>query len=101
MLIVNLGVLTSEISLMIKTLINKLNSFSQQLKRNFSTSRYYIVYKCSDGKTKTYMVGDIDLYKSFGNRNESRDNAGFKAYCFARKQVRSFRHDRIVSITKK
>lgn len=47
------------------------------------------------------MVGGINLYKSFGNKNESRDNAGFKAYCFARKQMRSFRHDRIVSITKK
>ena len=86
---------------MIKTLISKLNSFSQKLKHNFSSSRYYIVYKCSDGKIKTYMVGDIDLYKSFGNKHESRDNAGFRAYCFARKQVRSFRHDRIVSITKK
>lgn len=91
----------SIINPMIKTLINKLNSFSQQLKRNLVNSRYYIVYKCSDGKTKTYMVGDIDLYKSFGNKDESRDNAGFRAYCFARKQMRSFRHDRIVSITKK
>jgi len=61
----------------------------------------YIVYKCSDNKTKTYLIGDINLYKSFGNKNENRDNAGFKAYCFARNGVRSFRHDRILSLTKK
>lgn len=86
---------------MIKTLINKIYSFTEQIKRRLDNKQYYIVYKCKDGKIKTYMVGDIDLYKSFGNKDESRDNAGFKAYCFARKQVRSFRHDRIVSITKK
>ena len=55
----------------------------------------------SDKKIKTYLIGDINLYKSFGNKEERRDNAGFKAYCFARKSVRSFRHDRILSITKK
>ncbi len=84
---------------MIKTLINKLNSFSNRVRNNLH--KYYIVYKCQDGKTKTYMVGDINLYNSFSNKNEKRDNAGFRAYCFARKQIRSFRHDRIVSITKK
>ena len=86
---------------MIKTLINKIQKFSTRIKRRLNNSKYYIVYRCSDGKTKTYMVGSIDLYKSFGNKDESRANAGFKAYCFARKQIRSFRHDRIVSITKK
>ena len=70
------------------------------LKTKFA-DKYYIVYNCSNNKTKTYLIGDIDLYNSFGNNNENRDNAGFKAYCFARKQVRSFRHDRIVSLTKK
>ena len=64
-------------------------------------SKYYVVYKNSDNKIKTYLIGDIDLYKSFGNKGENRDNAGFRAFCFARKQVRSFRHDRIMSITKK
>lgn len=70
------------------------------LKRSFS-SKYYIVYKNKDNKIKTYLVGSIDLYNSFGNKYENRDNAGFKAYCFGRKSVRSFRHDRIVSICKK
>ena len=65
------------------------------------SSQYYVVYKNKDNKVKTYLIGDIDLYKSFSNKSQDRDNAGFKAYCFARKQVRSFRHDRIISLTKK
>jgi len=70
------------------------------IKRLFS-NKYYIVYKNSNKKIKTYLIGNINLYKSFGNKEECRDNAGFRAYCFARKSVRSFRHDRILSITKK
>lgn len=78
-----------------------MESFSRRLKRAMSRQKYYLVYRCADGKIKTYLIGDINLYKSFGNKNEHRDNAGFRAYCFARKQLRSFRHDRIVSLTKK
>jgi len=63
--------------------------------------KYYIVYKNKENKVKTYLIGSIDLYNSFGNKNEQRDNAGFKAYCYARKSVRSFRHDSIISICKK
>jgi hypothetical protein len=77
-----------------------INKFYTKVKNKLST-KYYIVYKCSDNKTKTYLIGDINLYKSFGNKHENRDNAGFKAYCFARGAVRSFRHDRILSLTKK
>lgn len=64
-------------------------------------SKYYIVYKNKDDKIKTYLIGDINLYNSFSNKEQNRDNAGFKAYCFARDQIRSFRHDRIISLTKK
>lgn len=85
---------------MINTLMKKITTFSKRIKRK-AGAKYYIVYKCRDGKIKTYMVGGINLYNSFSNKFEQRDNAGFKAYCFARKQIRSFRHDRIVSITKK
>ena len=63
--------------------------------------RYYVVYKNRDGKIKTYQIGEIDLFSSFGNREDNRGNVGFKAYCFGRKSVRSFRHDRIISLTKK
>ena len=82
-------------------LINMAVSFSKRLKSTILGQKYYVVYKCADKKIKTYLIGDIDLYKSFGNKDEKRDNAGFRAYCFARKQTRSFRHDRIISLTKK
>jgi glycogen synthase len=72
-----------------------------KLKNKIIPQQYYIVYKNSNNKIKTYLIGNIDLYKSFGNKKEHRDNAGFRAYCFARKQARSFRHDRIISLTKK
>jgi hypothetical protein len=78
---------------MITTIINSLKRIRQ--------NKYYVVYKNKDDKIKTYLIGDINLYNSFSNKDQDRDNAGFKAYCFARKQVRSFRHDRIISITKK
>lgn len=88
----------------VKTIIfnwkSMIKSIREKIKNKFS-NKYYIVYKCSNNRIKTYLIGNIDLYKSFGNKDEKRDNAGFKAYCYARKQVRSFRHDRIISLTKK
>ena len=81
--------------------MNNLKRLYFKLKKKLFGNEYYIVYRNSDNKIKTYLIGNIDLYKSFGNSNEKRDNAGFRAYCFARKAVRSFRHDRIVSLTKK
>ena len=77
-----------------------ISKFFNRVKNKLS-NKYYVVYKNSNNRIKTYLIGNIDLYKSFGNKDEKRDNAGFKAYCYARKQVRSFRHDRIVSLTKK
>lgn len=85
---------------MIKFLKKEISAIKEGIKR-LNTKKYYIVYRTDQNKTKTYLIGDIDLFKSFSNKGENRDNAGFKAYCFARKQIRSFRHDRIVSITKK
>lgn len=78
-----------------------MTSMLKSIKNKFFPDKYYLVYKNSDNKIKTYLIGDINLYKSFGNKKEHRDNAGFKAYCFARNQPRSFRHDRIISLTKK
>lgn len=80
-----------------KSLISKL----KKIKNSIFGAKYYVVYKNHDNKIKTYLIGNINLYNSFGNKIEDRDNAGFKAYCFARKSVRSFRHDRIISIVKK
>lgn len=69
--------------------------------KSLFTSRYYLVYKNKDGKIKTYQIGHINLFNSFGNKKDQRGNVGFRAYCFGRKELRSFRHDRIVSLTKK
>jgi len=86
---------------MMNKFIHKMKTFKERLRHAISRDKYYLVYKCANNKIKTYLIGNINLYKSFGNKNEGRDNAGFRAYCFARQQTRSFRHDRIVSLTKK
>lgn len=68
--------------------------------RNMFGDKYLVVYRTSNGAVKTYEISRPRLNHSFGNRSENRDNMGFKAYCFGRKEVRSFRHDRIVSLTR-
>jgi hypothetical protein len=62
--------------------------------------RYFVVYKNAEDEVKTYEIGRPQLGDSFGNREEERNNIGFKAFCFGRQEVRSFRHDRIVSLTR-
>lgn len=82
---------------MLKTIKKEIGRLRTLLKNK----QYYVVYRTEEGRVKTYLIGDIDLYNSFSNKEENRDNAGFKAYCFARDEVRSFRHDRIVSLSRK
>lgn len=65
-----------------------------------SDQRYFVVYRNADSRVKTYEIGRPDLSESFGNQGEERNNVGFKAYCFGRKEYRSFRHDRIISLTR-
>ena len=62
--------------------------------------RYFVVYQNAEDEVKTYEIGRPQLTESFGNKEEERNNIGFKAYCFGRQEVRSFRHDRIVSLTR-
>ena len=87
-----------------KSLISKISGISHNLRTLVSKlseeTRYLVVYKTEEDKIKSYIIAKPDLYESFGNKGEDRDNVGFKAYCYGREQVRSFRHDRIVSITK-
>jgi len=61
---------------------------------------YFLVYRNKGNQIKTYEISKPDLTSSFGNRKENRGNIGFKAYCFGREEVRSFRHDRIVSLAR-
>lgn len=62
--------------------------------------RFLIIYEKENGDVKTYEVSQLDLANSFGNQLEGRDNVGFRAYCHAREEFRSFRHDRIRTITR-
>ena len=68
--------------------------------KNILEKKYLLVYKNKEGSIKTYEISRPKLKDSFGNKAQNRVNIGFKAYCFGRKQVRSFRHDRIISMTK-
>jgi hypothetical protein len=68
--------------------------------KKMKNQKYFIVYKNTDNAVKTYEIGRPDLTESFGNKNEERNNIGFKAFCFARNEIRSFRHDRIISLTR-
>ena len=63
-------------------------------------SRYLVVYQKQDGEVKSYEITGPKLNSSIANKQEGRNNVGFRAFCFARNQVRSFRHDRVISITK-
>jgi len=67
---------------------------------NKISPKYLVVYKANEDKIKSYIINKPNLYNSFGNKNETRDNVGFRAYCYGREAMRSFRHDRIISITK-
>ena len=68
--------------------------------KNMKNQKYFIVYKNADNAVKTYEIGRPELSESFGNKDEERNNIGFKAFCFARNEYRSFRHDRIISLTR-
>tara|TARA_A100001037_G_C14822149_1_gene488183 strand:+ start:423 stop:677 length:255 start_codon:yes stop_codon:yes gene_type:complete len=81
-----------------KLLKEILNNVKQLIKKE--EDQYLVVYKTEENKTKSYIISKPNLYDSFGNKDEDRDNVGFKAYCYGRESIRSFRHDRIVSITK-
>ena len=84
-----------------RTLANIKENLSALVSRSKENeNQYLVIYKTEEDKTKSYIIQKPDLYESFGNKGEKRDNVGFKAYCYGRDNVRSFRHDRIISITK-
>ena len=85
---------------LIKTLSSISKNVSKLLSAQKEEQQYLVIYKTEEEKTKSYIIDKPNLFESFGNKSENRDNVGFKAYCYGRDCVRSFRHDRIVSITK-
>tara|TARA_A200000159_G_C7150273_1_gene266893 strand:+ start:348 stop:590 length:243 start_codon:yes stop_codon:yes gene_type:complete len=76
------------------------NLKSKIKKMTNQNQKYFIVYKNADNAVKTYEIGRPKLTESFGNKSEERNNIGFRAFCFARNEYRSFRHDRIISLTR-
>jgi predicted DNA-binding transcriptional regulator YafY len=83
-----------------KKLLKEILNNIQKVVSKDNESQYLMVYKTEEDKIKSYIISKPDLFDSFGNKHEERDNVGFRAYCYGRDSVRSFRHDRIVSITK-
>ncbi len=61
---------------------------------------YSLVYKNKAGQTQLYTISKPEHKNEFGNSVEGLRVAGFRAFCFNRNAVRSFRYDRIVSLVK-
>lgn len=61
---------------------------------------YQVVYKTKEGNTAMYTISKPKHKNEFGNTKEGLAVAGFRAHCYNRNAVRSFRYDRIVSIVR-
>ena len=68
--------------------------------KKFFNPLYSIVYTTKDGRTEMYTIDKPKHSNEFGNVSESLRTAGFRAYCYNRQAIRSFRYDRIVSLNK-
>jgi hypothetical protein len=75
-----------------RKLINRIKRFFNPL--------YSIVYTTKDGRTEMYTIDKPSHAREFGNVSQSLRTAGFRAYCYNRQAVRSFRYDRIVALNK-
>ena len=61
---------------------------------------YQVVYKTKEGTTAMYTISKPKHSNEFGNSREGLAVAGFRAHCYNRDAVRSFRYDRIISLVK-
>ena len=61
---------------------------------------YQIVYTTADGRTEMYTISKPKHENEFGNYRQGLATAGFRAFCFNKGGVRSFRYDRIISLTR-
>lgn len=87
----------------IDNLVSQVESLEEEVlkyREKENKIRFLIVYEKDDGEVKTYEVSELDPSNSFGNSLERRNNVGFRAFCHARNEYRSFRHDRIRAITR-
>ena len=70
-----------------------------KIKRLFNPL-YSVVYTTKDGRTAMYTIEKPRHINEFGNTKEGLRSVGFRAFCHNRNGIRSFRYDRIVSITR-
>lgn len=61
---------------------------------------YSLVYTTKNGNTAMYTISKPRHSNEFGNSRQGLQVAGFRAHCYNRGAVRSFRYDRIVSLVK-
>ena len=61
---------------------------------------YKVVYTTKNGHTAMYTISKPQHSNEFGNVKEGLETAGFRAHCYNRNGVRSFRYDRIVSMVR-
>ena len=61
---------------------------------------YQLVYKTKDGTVAMYTISKPKHQNEFANYKEGLAVAGFRAHCYNRDGVRSFRYDRIISLNR-
>lgn len=61
---------------------------------------YSLVYTDAKGLTQMYTITKPRHVNEFGNAKQGLSVVGFRAHCYNRGGVRSFRYDRIVSLNK-
>lgn len=61
---------------------------------------YSLVYTDVKGITQMYTITKPRHVNEFGNAKQGLSVVGFRAHCYNRNGVRSFRYDRIVSLNK-
>ena len=61
---------------------------------------YSLVYTDVKGITQMYTITKPRHVNEFGNAKQGPSVVGFRAHCYNRNGVRSFRYDRIVSLNK-
>ena len=68
--------------------------------KRFFNPLYSVVYTTKDGRTEMYTIDKPSHAREFGNASQSLRTAGFRAYCYNRQAIRSFRYDRIVALNR-
>jgi len=68
--------------------------------KNWFNPVYSMVYTDAQGATQMYTITKPKHGNEFGNLKQGREVVGFRAFCYNRDGIRSFRYDRIVSLTR-